>query len=126
MVLLVGLIRIYTGHAFMSREWQLRDKYLLKVLLLSFVYSSIIAFLGLFFMRPMILGLALVLGDKIDVGFAVTCCFLVYLLLLYGVEWKNNRSCLEGFYDNRRIWQATLLSHVSSLVVMVVYVTSTH
>lgn len=122
MMILCGVLRIFSGNILISEEWWSGDRYLMKVFSLSLIYSTLITILLIFLMNPLTLGMGLLfLDDKYT-----ELVFLLYLIFCFlasfGIEWKNNQICLEGLYEYKRILQVTLMSHFMSLILMTIYV----
>ena len=122
MMIFCGAIRVYSNAALTSKKWWPVDKYLLQVFSVSFLYSTLLTMVLMFFMRPVILGMGLVLHQDRYTAFVVVLYLIFCLLALFGIEWKNNSICLKGFYKDKLIFQATLVSHVISFILLMAYV----
>lgn len=122
MLILTGIIRVFSSTFLVSSNKKSIDRYLIKVLLISFLYSALLTIVLVVLMRPIVWGVSYVTG--IDGYFELLLgLYLVgFVLAIFFIELKNNQLCLEGYYPDETIFWVTFKSHALSLTIMVLYV----
>ena len=125
MLILTGIVRILSGLFILKRKEEVKQGFIIKVLLTSFIYSTLLLIFSVPLFRPVLLGIGLLLGDVFDETIIINTFAAIYILgYLFGmlaVEYYNNRKCLQGYYSNKLILRTTLKSHVLSFVIIAVY-----
>ncbi len=121
MLLLIGVIRVFTSKALLSRNGQVTEKFLFKVLGLTVVYSTLLTLVLVPLVRPAILGADILFNIDRSVEGIIISYLILYALAVFFLELRNNQICLQGAYPNETIFKATLASHILSVVVWIVF-----
>lgn len=121
LTLLMGFIRIIIGSFLISKSWKKINKHLLTTLFISFIYSSAICILFLTFMRHIILAIGAIMMNDDYTELIVFIYLTIYILSIFGIELKNNHICLEGIHEKKSITRSTIITHVISLLVIILF-----
>ena len=73
-------------------------------------------------MGPVVLGIGLLINEDAYTEVIILCYWILSVAAIFGIEVINNLKWLKEVYDHKSIIEATLVSHLLSLVAMMIYV----
>jgi len=119
--LLASLLRAFLVAALIA-GWGFKKRIVLKAVAISLVLASLAWLIMSALFRPAILLVCLYLESRLSLSVTLALFFAGSLLVPLAIETWNNGRILKEEYSVRSIRKSTLLGHVFSTVVMVVYV----
>lgn len=127
-LVVAGVIRIFSVRFLLKSKEGVKNGYILLVLFVSFIYSAILTVILLAMFRPILLGTGLILSDKIDDEIFINALFVIYILgyisSIFAAEYYNNKICLKDHYSTKLILRTTIISHIFSFTLVVLYLIS--